>query len=86
MVLKLIFYYKIFHIIDVIGDMVMSENACTFVCDEQIIFDAYAAEIFVFLNNVEVEELFVCPVLLPKVYKGRNKVYARFISYYESGL
>lgn len=65
---------------------VFAEETATVLCDEDVVFDAYAAEVLVSLNLVEVEELGTMARSLPVVDECGDEVDAWLVSHDETFL
>src|SRR5574344_2736562 len=66
---------------DVIGNAFLPQESTSVGCDEYIIFDAYASEVLVRLEKVEVNEFLVDAFLSPFIDESGYEIDARFVAH-----
>ena len=82
----LIVLHELFYVFCMVGYTVLAEESATVFCDEHIILYAYASEIFIGLEFVEIKEFRAMSVGLPFVNESWNEVNARLVGHYKTCL
>ena len=71
--------HVVLHFQRAIGDGFFAEETATVGSDEDIVFNAHAAEVAIFVHLVEVDELVVFAALSPVVDEVWDEIDARFV-------
>ena len=82
----LILAHKFFYLCRMVRNAVFAYKPAAVFCNEQVIFNTYAAEIFIGLKKVEINKFLAMTACFPVVYKCGNEVNPRLICYYEAFL
>ena len=75
------FFDEALHIVNMIRNALLTEEATSIGCDKHIVFDTNATEVAIFINLIEIEELCIRAILTPIIDEGGYEVNTRLISY-----
>ena len=78
--------HELFHVIYVVGDALCAYEAASAGGYQHVVFDAYSAEVAVFVYLVEIQEFRVCAFAPPVVDEVGNEIDAGLVGYHEAGL
>ena len=78
--------FQSFNLLHMVWDALCAEETATVVGDENVVFDADAAEVLVGFQKVEIEEVLAMPTCAPLIDEGGDEVDAWFVGHDETFL
>ena len=73
---------EIFHFVYVVWNTLFTQESATVFCDENVIFYADSAKIFIGFQQIVIDEIRMQPLFTPIVNKCRNEINSGFVAHY----